>query len=287
VTATDRVEVEARAKVNLLLRVLSREAAGYHGIETVFVLIETSDRLTVERTGNGIDLVVSGAETGPVEENLAYRAAAAVLRASGASFGVRIHLEKSIPVRAGLGGGSSDAAATLKAVNELAGNLVPPPELFQLGAGLGADVPFFVSGARMALGWNRGERLFRLKPPPSAPCLLAVPTVGMGTQEAYERLDVGRDYTTPRATVMLDETAFERWGNIARLGGNDFESVVFAKEPAVRTLFERIAETNPLLVRMTGSGSTVFAIYRRERDLDDAMMTIGTREQKLIKTRTL
>lgn len=286
-TAPDRVEVRAHAKVNLLLRVLAREESGYHGIETVFALLDTHDRLTAERIERGIELEVTGADTGPIEDNLAYRAAAQALRASGASFGVRLHLTKSIPVRAGMGGGSSDAAASLKAVNQLADQIIPTHELFQLAAGLGADVPFFVSGARMAIGWNRGERLVRLPPPPAAPCLVAVPKVGISTPEAYRLLDEGRDYKTPRATVMFDIEGFKRWGNIARLGGNDFEHIVFGREPAVRTLFERMAETNPLLVRMTGSGSAIFALYRREQDLEDAALIIGARDQTLIKTKTL
>ncbi len=286
-TAPDRVECKAHAKVNLLLRVLSQERSGYHGIETLFSLLELADELVVERTPSGIELDVTGADTGPVEENLVYKAARSVIRAAGITFGVRIHVVKHIPVRGGLGGGSSDAAATLTAINKLAAGVVPQHEIIQLASGLGSDVPFFASGARMAVGWNRGERLFRLAPPPAAPCLLVVPNVGVSTPEAYGLLDRGRDYETPRATVVLDADAFTSWGNVARLGGNDFEPVVFSKEPDVRTLFEKTAETNPLLVRMTGSGSTIVAIYRRDTDVDDAVMVLGERKHRLIRTRTV
>ena len=107
----DSVSIKAHAKINLFLRVLSRETTGFHGIETLFALLELADDISVERTSGGIDIEVEGADTGPTDENLAVRAARAVLGASGDRFGVRIHLKKNIPVRAGLGGGSSDAAA--------------------------------------------------------------------------------------------------------------------------------------------------------------------------------
>ncbi len=281
---TESVRVAAHAKANLFLRVLSEETSGYHGIETVFSLLELADEITVERIPEGIELEVDGADTGPTEDNLCYRAARAILNATGQSFGVRIRLEKHIPVRAGLGGGSSDGAATLHAVNHLAGNALPRHELLQFGARIGSDVPFFVSGAPMALGWNRGERLFRLAPPPAAPALLVVPPFGMSTPEAYRLLDTaGRE---ARGGVVLEADAFRTWGGIGRLGGNDFESIVFTKEPKLRSLFERMAETQPLVVRLSGSGSALVAVYRTLEQRDDAAMSVGSRDQQVIRTTT-
>ncbi|MDH3571897.1 MAG: 4-(cytidine 5'-diphospho)-2-C-methyl-D-erythritol kinase, partial [Gemmatimonadota bacterium] len=161
----DRVAISAHAKANLFLRVLAREASGFHTLETLFTLLELHDLLTVERTEHGIELLVTGADTGPVEENLAYRAARMVLDATGHRFGVRMRLEKRIPVQAGLGGGSSDGAAALHAVNALLQHALPRPELLQFAAKLGSDVPFLASGAPLALAWGRGERLMRLPPP--------------------------------------------------------------------------------------------------------------------------
>jgi 4-diphosphocytidyl-2-C-methyl-D-erythritol kinase len=181
---TDRLTVQAHAKVNLFLRVLAREASGYHGLETLFTLLELHDTLTVERIGSGVELTVDGADTGPTEENLAYRAAAMVLDATGRSFGVRIHIDKRIPVQAGLGGGSADGAAALVAANALAGRSVPQPELLHFAAKLGSDVPFLAAGAPMALAWGHGERMFRLPPPPAAPALVAVPHVQVPTARA-------------------------------------------------------------------------------------------------------
>ncbi|KPK00745.1 MAG: hypothetical protein AMS20_15040, partial [Gemmatimonas sp. SG8_28] len=159
---TDVVTVQAHAKVNLFLRVLARESSGFHSLETLFALLELHDTLTVERQSEGITIDVEGADTGPPEQNLAYRAAELVLDATGRRFGVRIRLIKRIPVQAGLGGGSSDGAAALHAANALADNAVPRPEILQFAARLGSDVPFLASGAALALGWGRGERLLRL-----------------------------------------------------------------------------------------------------------------------------
>src|SRR5438477_248344 len=121
------VRIAAHAKVNLFLRILARETSGFHQIETAFALLELADELVVRRTDAGVALEVDGPDLGPVDQNLAVRAARAVLDATGNRFGVAIALSKRIPVRAGLGGGSSDAAAALHAVNMLAGNAVPRP----------------------------------------------------------------------------------------------------------------------------------------------------------------
>ena len=167
-SAPDRVQLAAHAKVNLFLRILARESNGYHQIETAFALIDLADELEAVRTAAGVTIEVDGADIGPPEENLAVRGARAVLEATGQKFGVALRLTKRIPVKAGLGGGSSDAAAALHAVNALAGNPVPRHEVLHLAAKLGADVAFFASGAPFALAWGRGERLFRLPPLPQA-----------------------------------------------------------------------------------------------------------------------
>src|SRR5881296_3649604 len=181
---TDAVRIAAHAKINLFLRILARESSGFHQIETAFALLELADELHVRRTDSGVTLEVNGPDLGPADENLAVRAARAVLDATGNRFGVAITLTKRIPVRAGLGGGSSDAAATLHAVNALAGDAVPRHELLHFAARLGADVPFFASGAPLAVAWGRGERLFRLAPLPAAPVLIAVPKIAIATADA-------------------------------------------------------------------------------------------------------
>ena len=272
------IRLEAFAKVNLLLRVLAREEDGYHTLETLFARISLADEIVAERReGRGVTLDVSGGDTGPPGENLALRAAEAVLQATGQRFAVHLTLAKRIPVRAGLGGGSSDAAATLDAVNRIAGNAVPRHELLQLAARLGSDVPFFLSGGPLALAWGRGERLLRLPPLPAAAALLLIPPIGVSTAEAYRWVDAVRQSAGRRGAVALDLPALATWGDIARLAGNDFEATVFGKHPQIRAGFEALAGSHPLLCRMSGSGSALCAVYRSARERDDAAAMLGTR----------
>lgn len=283
---TSAVRIAGHAKINLFLRILARDGSGYHQIETAFALLELADELEVRRADSGVALEVDGPNLGPAEDNLAVRAARAVLDATGNRFGVALRLTKRIPVRAGLGGGSSDAAAALHAVNALAGNAVPRHELLHLAARLGADVAFCASGAPLALAWGRGERLFRLPPPPAAPALIAVPSVAVATPDAYRWWDEANPAPAPRGPIALDGESFATWGSIGRLGGNDFESPVFAKHPALRTLYERLAATGPVWVRLCGSGSAVAAVYKKESERDDAAQRLGTKAQALMVTAT-
>ncbi len=272
------------AKVNLCLRVLAREDDGYHGIETVFCRVGLADELRVEPTAAGIELTVAGADLGPVEANLAWRAADAVLAATGRRLGVRMHLVKRIPAGGGLGGGSSNAAAALLAVNRLAGNAIPRGELLHLAARLGADIPFFVSEAPLALAWGHGQRLLRLPALPPRPALLVLSGVPIATPEAYGWVDEVRAQAGRRGALALELATLTEWGNLARLGGNDFEAVVMGKHPRLKAAFEALAGTQPFLCRMSGSGSTLFAVYRTEVDRDNAAMQLGSRHGPLVAT---
>ena len=278
----------AHAKLNLFLRVLAREADGFHGIETLFALVSLADTLHTEISDRpGISIETVGADCGPPEQNLAVRAAEMVLAATGARFGIRLRLEKRIPIRGGLGGGSSDAAAALLAVNQLAGGAVPRHELLQFAARLGSDVPFFLAGGPLALAWGHGDRMFRLPPLPAAPALLVVPSIAVATPEAYQLVDAARRGVGSRGAVALDLDALSGWGSIGRLAGNDFESALFGRHPELKRAFEALAATHPLLCRMTGSGSTLFAVYRRATDRDDAKLALGRKHGELLSVETL
>ena len=281
-----RVRIAAHAKLNLFLRVLAREHSGFHQIETAFALLELADDIVVTRTDAGVSLSVTGPDLGPVQDNLAVRAARLILESTGAKFGVAITLTKHIPVRAGLGGGSSDGAAVLHAVNALANQAVPRHEVLQLAARLSADVAFFAGAAPVALAWGRGERQFRLPPLPAAPALIAVPRTGVATPDAYRWWDAMHPEPGPRGPVLLDAEAFAGWGSVGRLGGNDFELPVFGKHPELRALFERLAATRPLWVRLCGSGSAVAAVYKTARDRDDAASVVDRKTVTPITTTT-
>ena len=281
------IRTRAHAKVNLFLRVLSREADGFHGIETLFCRISLADELVIERIESGVTLETSAGDLGPAAKNLAVRAAEAVLDATGRRFGVRISLTKLIPVGAGLGGGSSDAAAVLVAVNGLAGNAVPRHELLQFAARLGSDVPFFVSDAALALAWAHGDRFIRVPPLPPAPVLVLAPARPVATAEAYGWLDAARSAPVRRGALALDLDALATWGDVGRMAGNDFESVVFEYRPELRTAFEALAATRPLVCRMSGSGASLFAVYRSPRDRDDARMMLGRKHGTVLSAETM
>jgi 4-diphosphocytidyl-2-C-methyl-D-erythritol kinase len=285
---TAAVSIAAHAKINLFLRVLSRDVDGYHGLETLLCLISLNDTLQAERReGHGVTLDFRGPETGPAQENLAVRAAVRVLEATGNRFAVHLSLDKRIPVRAGLGGGSSDAAAALHAVNALTGNAVPRHELLQFAAQLGSDVSFFATGAPLALAWNRGERMIRLPPLPAYPVLLLTPNVPIATGDAFGWVDQAHGSAHRRGAVALDLDALSRWGDVGRMAGNDFESPVFGRYSEIRAAFEILVTTRPLVCRMSGSGSTLFAVYRSERDREDAMMRLGRKHGSVIPVETL
>lgn len=285
---SDAVEITAPAKLNLFLRVLAREEDGYHGIETLFCLVSLADGLRAERReGQGVTLAVEGPDCGPPAENLAVRAARMVLEATGNRSAIHLTLTKRIPIQAGLGGGSSDAAATLALVNQLMGGAVPRHELLQFATRLGSDIPFFLSGAPLALAWGHGERMLRLPPLPSVPGLLLVPPIGVSTPEAYRQVDSARHGVSRRGAVALDLDALSSWGSIGRLAGNDFEFALFGRHPELKRGFEALANTHPLLCRMTGSGSALFAIYRNPRDRDDARMQLNPRLGQLLAIETV
>ena len=274
---------KAFAKANLFLRVLAKEASGYHGIETLFCLLDLADDLTAERQDEGaVTITVRGADVGPDADNLAVRAAEMVLQATGRRFGVHLTLDKRIPLQAGLGGGSSDAAAALHLTNLLAGNAVPHHELLQFAARLGSDVPFLFSEARLALAWGHGERMMRLAPLSAAPALLLVPPEGMPTAEAYAWIDEAAG-TGRRGGLALEPDSLRKWSDVARMAGNDFEAALFVRRPAVRAAFEALAGTGPQLCRLTGSGSALLAVYRSTTDRSEAANMLGRKHGALIE----
>jgi 4-diphosphocytidyl-2-C-methyl-D-erythritol kinase len=179
------LRISAPAKVNLSLRVLGRRPDGFHEIRTLFQALDLGDELRVSRGARGISLEVRGPDLGPTEENLAYRAAEIFLEAFGETQGVHIELTKWIPAGAGMGGGSSDAAAVLRALSWLSPFPPPPGELMRLGAKLGSDVPFFLGASPLAKGTGRGENLTPYRALPAADLVLALPGVHMSTAEAY------------------------------------------------------------------------------------------------------
>ena len=288
---TRAVAVEAPAKVNLVLRVRARRADGYHNVDTLFAAVGLCDRLRVERAASGIALEVAGADLGHPRDNLVHRAARAYLDARGARGGVGIRLVKRIPVGGGLGGGSSDAAATLRCLDELFQPAMGAAALTELARGLGADVAFFLSPSPLALGGGRGDQLTPLPPLPSRPVLLLESRRGVATAWAYNLLARAR-VEAPDAARPPDPLTPGRcadWAAVAATARNDFEEPVFAARPDLRESLNALRRTSPALALMSGSGGTVFAVYRDEASAVLARAGVGrvAGDDRVHPTRTL
>ncbi len=260
------MRIAAQAKLNLHLRVLSREESGFHSIETLFHRIDLADDLVVEAGNGGRTIEVSGASVGPVESNLAWRAAVAYAEHTGWPSGFRIELTKKIPAGAGLGGGSADAAAVLRALNSMAPKPVGTPGLLRLASTLGSDVPFLAGNSVMALAWGRGDRMLPLHPLSRHDVLLMSPAFSVSTADAYRWLDERRerlrdsDGPEPVDPIVLDPINLSTWTSIARFARNDFEAPVAEKFPELRDYLDRLRSSRAVLSGMTGSGSTIFGI---------------------------
>ena len=236
----------APAKLNLFLHVVGRRADGYHEIQTVFQLVDLADRLFIAPRRDTEIRRVDGPADVPPEEDLCLRAARRLQGASRVGRGADIRLEKHIPVQGGLGGGSSDAATTLVALNEIWGLRLPPSILAELGLGLGADIPFFVQG-QTAWGEGVGERLTPLELP-SKHYAIVFPGVGISTAEIFQAPELTRK--TPETTIR---------GFLKAGGRNDCEPVVAGRSPEVRRALAWLADRGE--ARMTGTGSCVFAAF--------------------------
>src|SRR3954470_20249474 len=248
----------AQAKINLSLRVLAREADGFHSIETVFLRIDLGDEVRVHIRELTRSLRCGVMRGEPEEKNLAYRAAALYAAETGWPHGFEIVIKKRIPIGGGLGGGSADAAAVLRILNALAEKPLDAKELGEIAAGLGSDVPFLASDATMAIGWGRGEKLLQLPPLPARDIHLFLPPFGVDTAEAYGLLDASRANRLPEHPDFTAEM-FADWDSAARHSTNDFEPVIRARWPVIDALLQR-GEEHALFYRMSGSGSTVFKI---------------------------
>jgi 4-diphosphocytidyl-2-C-methyl-D-erythritol kinase len=264
-----RARVLAQAKINLYLRVLAREASGYHSIETIFQRLEWGDDVTVRLTpGRALD--VSGPSVpseglGPTEKNLAYRAAATYADATGWPSGFAIEIEKRIPVGGGMGGGSADAGAVLRALDALSPSPLGP-RLIELATGLGADVPFMAIEEPTVIAWGRGERMMPVGPLPSRPVVLIAPGFAVGTAEAYGWVAESRGSYVPEAGLLTRES-MSGWTGVAALATNDFERVVARRHPRIAELVDELASFGAAPAMMSGSGSTVFGVFETMPDV--------------------
>lgn len=268
---TDAVRLEAPAKVNLRLRILAREEGGFHGLETTFCSLALADVVEVRRAEAGVALEVVGAvDTGPPERNLVVRAAERFHRELGEAPAVALRLEKRIPSAAGLGGGSSDAAATLRALNVLFGEPFAREVLLQMAIELGSDVPFFLCGSSLALGWSRGERLLALPPLPARPVLVAHPGVAMPTPQAFRRVAERRGGGYAPRSFAFGVEALANWDGVAELAGNDFEPGAVEAIAVLSDVRRAMLHAGAQVAMLAGSGASYFGVFADEAGRDAA-----------------
>jgi len=262
--------VPAYAKLNVGLRVLNRRPDGYHEIRTVFQTISLADHLDISFShARTTRIAIEGSPE--ILDNLIERAAHLVLEALSIQGDVLFHLKKNIPAGAGLGGGSSDAAAVLLALPVLAGKALPADRLHLIATQLGSDVPFFLHGGT-ALGLGRGEELYPLPELPAARGLLVAPAIHSSTAEAYR--DLSARLTSIPLQNKLNIFQQEIWrsatGEGIGVGDNDFEEVVFARHPGLKKIKEQLLRFGAKPAAMTGSGSAIFGMFAEAKQLERA-----------------
>lgn len=260
----------AHAKINLSLDVTGKRADGYHEVCMVMQTVSLADVLTFEKTAEpGIRLTCSDPEIPCDERNLVWQAAELLMQYGGVTEGIRITLEKNIPHAAGLAGGSSDAAATLHAVNDLFDLGMTDADLCRIGVKIGADVPYCVMGGT-ALAEGIGEKLTPLPSIPACLIVLARPDVDVPTGRVYHDLDALAFYPHPDVFAQVESIRKADLGGVVRHSGNVLEDVTAAAHPEIGRIEEQLTAHGALGALMSGSGATVFGIFTDRRTAENA-----------------
>jgi 4-diphosphocytidyl-2-C-methyl-D-erythritol kinase len=261
-----RLLVKAPAKINLSLDVLHKRSDGYHEVKMVMTTIDLADRIELAPLPSNTIKIVSHNRFVPDDHrNLAYQAAKLLKEMFGVQEGVAISITKTIPVAAGLAGGSSDAAATLRGLNKLWKLGLTLDELAEIGAKIGSDVSFCVYGGT-ALATGRGEKIEPIPAPPSCWVILAKPTIGVSTAEVYRNLNVN-SIQHPDVDGMVQAIKNQDYGKICSLVGNVLEEVTMKMYPEVAHIKEQMKRFGADAVLMSGSGPTVFGLVQHDSRL--------------------
>jgi len=259
-----KIMEKAAAKINLSLDVLRKREDGYHEVEMIMTMVDLADRIEMQELPRDTIIISSQAGYIPLDEkNLAFQAARLIKDRYDVKQGVYIHLDKKIPVAAGLAGGSSDAAATLRGLNRLWKLGIPTEELQKLGAELGSDVPFCVTGGT-AIARGRGEQLEPIGSPPQCWVVLAKPPINVSTADVYGRLNAGRISHHPSTEEMTTAIREKNFQKVCANLGNVLEEVTLELYPEVRQLKSVMQRLGADGVLMSGSGPTVFGLCAKE-----------------------
>jgi 4-diphosphocytidyl-2-C-methyl-D-erythritol kinase len=270
------IRVRSYAKINWTLDVLSKRDDGYHELRTIYQTVSLHDLIRITETSGAIEIVSDDPRMPCDETNLAHKAATQLRELAGTKLGARIEIEKRIPVAAGLGGGSSKAAAALIGLRRLWNVHPDEGELMQIAAGLGSDVPFFLVGGT-ALGVGRGQEVYSIEQAECEHLLLVNPGFAVSTAEAYGRLS---RLTPERSAAMMPFTFFAAKGirGLSLAVTNDLEEVVSAAHPEIAEVKHRLLSLGARRALMSGSGATVFGVFEnveRSRRAHSEMRAAG------------
>lgn len=277
-----RISLKAHAKINWSLNILALRPDGYHELDMLMQALELHDELIFE-DARWLSLSVNGQNLPVGGRNLIIKAANALMEATNERHGARIQLKKHIPIRAGLGGGSADCAMTLIALNQLWKLYLPFDRLLEIGASLGADVPFCMLGGLARVG-GIGEKLAPIPGAPSIPLAMVTPGGGLSTPAVFKAWDDGGYPIIPVDMPALGDALVRGDLNLAQtLSHNSLEAPAITLMPEIGEIIETFRSSGARFVRMTGSGSTVFAAF----DTDDQAKAAASKVPGAIATRTL
>ncbi|HCM91242.1 MAG TPA: 4-(cytidine 5'-diphospho)-2-C-methyl-D-erythritol kinase [Lachnospiraceae bacterium] len=261
----DQIKLKAYAKINLSLDVTGRRDNGYHDVRMIMQTIDLFDEITLSREEKvrGDDRIVLESESGevaPDKNNLIYKTAGLIMNECGIYDGVKIYYRKNIPVAAGMAGGSTDAAAVLRGMNELFSLGLSDGDLCEMGVRIGADVPYCIIGGT-ALSEGIGEILTPLAPMPDCSLLIAKPPIGVSTAYVYNAFDSLTEKYHPDVDAMKEAIENKNIRDIAKLLGNSLEGVTIKEYPIIDKIKSLMLGNGAIGALMSGSGPTVFGIF--------------------------
>ena len=263
--------VKAPAKINFRLDVLKKRPDGYHELRMLMQRIDLCDDIEILLTEKpGIEISCNLPYIPRDRRNIVWKAAEEMLRLSGRDVGVKIRLDKNIPVGAGLGGGSSNAASTLMALNEMLGTALTDGQLMEIGVKLGADVPFFIFG-KPDIAEGVGEKFTPLEDLPEVWILLVYPDIHVSTSWVYRNLDLTSEKVAAKLPIH-----FKTVTELCSILSNDLETVTIGRYPLIADIKKLLTGAGAKGVLMSGSGSTVFALFDSRSAANDALQSLPT-----------
>lgn len=264
----ETIKLLSPAKVNLVLNVEGRRPDGYHDLDMVMAKISIYDEVTLSLKPEGISLSCDNSNVPSGSENIAWKAARALIEAKKLETGVHIHIEKNIPMGGGLGGGSANAATVLKGLNSLTGDSASMDELMEIGLSLGADVPFFLFEGAVARAEGVGELLSPIDDLPELWMVLINPGVHVPTSAIFGQLNLGLTKTVKNRRIFRFNRDISK---VVSSLHNDLELVTFKTYPDVEKAKDLLCKYGAAGALMSGSGSTVFGVYSDKRAAEDSM----------------